>query len=425
LPDDVSKDDRKKPALEARAAVAIFGGGIAGLWLLAQLRSAGMQAVLFESNQLAAGQTRAAQGIIHGGVKYDLEGAGGAAGTVRAMPARWREALAGRGGVDLSGVNVLAPHCHFWTPRGVVGALSGFLGATVVRAHAVKLAADQWPAALGKHPRISGKRPNAGAVYRLDEPVIEIASLARTLAQRHRHAIFKIDWPDGTKFERDRLGNIAAVVFARSDDVRLRLLAGAFVFLCGQGNEAVLRRLEQPRIEAQRRPLHMLMMRGAPTPLFAHCFKLSDKPRLTITSHQASDGELIWYIGGQLAESGVDCEEAELIARGRTELADVLPDLDLSRARFAGFRIDRAEAAAESSRRPDGPVLAREGNVMVAWPTKLALAPALADAIAEQLSGQGKNAGFVTDQPASLDALDGWPQPTIAPPPWEGVAKWH
>ena len=49
--------------------IAIFGGGVAGLWLLNRLRKAGYQAILLEADRLGAGQTRYAQGIIHGGTK--------------------------------------------------------------------------------------------------------------------------------------------------------------------------------------------------------------------------------------------------------------------------------------------------------------------------------------------------------------------
>ena len=54
--------------------VAIFGGGVAGLWTLSLLRNQGYNAVLFENNTLGGGQTRYAQGIIHGGTKYALTG---------------------------------------------------------------------------------------------------------------------------------------------------------------------------------------------------------------------------------------------------------------------------------------------------------------------------------------------------------------
>ncbi|MEZ5480827.1 MAG: FAD-dependent oxidoreductase [Porticoccaceae bacterium] len=51
--------------------IAIIGGGIAGLWLLNRLVSAGYNAILFEQSALSGSdQTVASQGMIHGGIKY-------------------------------------------------------------------------------------------------------------------------------------------------------------------------------------------------------------------------------------------------------------------------------------------------------------------------------------------------------------------
>jgi len=57
-----------------RVDVAIIGGGIAGLWLLARLRQRGYGVLLIESERLGTGQTISSQGIIHGGTKYALRG---------------------------------------------------------------------------------------------------------------------------------------------------------------------------------------------------------------------------------------------------------------------------------------------------------------------------------------------------------------
>ena len=54
--------------------IAIIGGGISGLWLLNSFKSRGFRTLLFEKRSLGSGQTLASQGMIHGGVKYNLEG---------------------------------------------------------------------------------------------------------------------------------------------------------------------------------------------------------------------------------------------------------------------------------------------------------------------------------------------------------------
>src|SRR5690349_15173678 len=92
-----------------RKDIAIFGGGVAGLWLLRRLKSAGYRPVLIEKNSLGAGQTLAAQGIIHAGLKYSLEGIlSEHTQSLAAMPGIWKDCLAGRGELDLSSVKVLA-----------------------------------------------------------------------------------------------------------------------------------------------------------------------------------------------------------------------------------------------------------------------------------------------------------------------------
>ena len=76
--------------------IAIIGGGIAGLWLLARLRQRGYGALLIENQRLGAGQTLCAQGIIHGGAKYSLGGQiSDSAAAIAGMPEAWRRCLRG------------------------------------------------------------------------------------------------------------------------------------------------------------------------------------------------------------------------------------------------------------------------------------------------------------------------------------------
>ena len=49
--------------------IVIFGGGIAGLWLLNRMQNEGYRPILFETEALGGRQTLSSQGIIHGGLK--------------------------------------------------------------------------------------------------------------------------------------------------------------------------------------------------------------------------------------------------------------------------------------------------------------------------------------------------------------------
>ena len=74
--------------------IAIVGGGITGLWLHSLLKSRGYQSLVFERYKLGSGQTLASQGMIHGGLKYNLDGITGTASkTISSMQAVWRACL--------------------------------------------------------------------------------------------------------------------------------------------------------------------------------------------------------------------------------------------------------------------------------------------------------------------------------------------
>lgn len=387
-----------------RIDVAILGGGIAGLWLLARLRKAGYSALLFEHEALGAGQTIASQGIIHGGLKYALDlKLGGASNALADMPARWRACLAGTGEIDLRQVGVAAERHLFWARKTLASRIAGFFGSKLLRGRVDALDMAQWPAVLQNPDHV-------GAVYALDEIVLDVPSLLLALSEAHRPWIKKIDRRNWIAPQGDIVSmNVEA------DGRAHRIEADVVIAAAGRGNEDVLRQLGQPAAAAQRRPLQMVMMDNAPAPLWAHCFDTSDKPRVTVTSHRRADGTLIWYIGGLLAERGAEQSPAELMAFARSELGVLLPHLDLSRSRFSTWRIDRAEGATEDGGKPEGPVLRRVGAVRVVWPTKLAFSPQLADLVLADLPPP--HAAF---DPA--DIAD-WPSPDPAAPPWE-AATW-
>ncbi len=386
-----------------RLDVAILGGGIAGLWLLARLRAQGHAAMLFEAEALGAGQTLASQGIIHGGLKYAIDlKIGQDADALADMPSRWRACLAGKGDIDLAGVRVNAQHHLFWARRSLASRITGFFGSKLLRGRVYALPETAWPQALRDPEQV-------GAVYQLDEIVLDVPSLLTHFAARLAPWIKQ----GGKDFRIERGGNgISALLLRDPMGQERRIEASRYVFAAGAGNEQALAMLEQPAGRAQRRPLRMLLIEGVPSPLYAHCFDTSDKPRVTVTTHQAASGKLVWYVGGQIAETGATQDDAALIASAKREFATLLPRLDLSACRFAGWHVDRAEGATPDGRKPDAPVIQAHGNALLAWPTKLALAPSLADQVLPMLP-----------PPAIGNAADdSWPAPAIAQPIWERAA---
>ena len=381
--------------------VAIFGGGIAGLWILDRLRAAGLSAVLFESDRLGAGQSIASQGIIHGGAKYTLGfGFDGAVKELKTMPAVWRDALQGRRGPDLEKARLLSQRTHLWIPSQLGGGLIGAFSRLMMRSRVEALPRDRWPEGLK-----AGRR--RGAVYALDEVVVDVPSVLAALDAAHSECVRLLPQGVQPKFESGE-ANIGP----------LRVSAQRFVFAAGAGNEKLLAGAGMNDWPYRRRPLHQLMIGGIEEPLYAHCVGRNPKPLATVTTHPTPSGEGVWYVGGLMAEDGVAESPERLIERARQELPKCFPAVDFSSARWATFRVDRAEGLASSTRHLGGPVLGEQREFLAVWPTKLALAPALAEHVCRQFEQQG-----LRPMTSQLDALASLERPKVARPPWE-EAEW-
>ncbi|TVP87276.1 MAG: FAD-dependent oxidoreductase [Pseudomonadaceae bacterium] len=352
--------------------ICILGGGIAGLWLNARLRQQGYSTLLLETATLGGGQSIKSQGIIHGGTKYALHGKlTTAAEAIAAMPKRWRDCLEGTGEIDLTSVRLLSPYHYLWSPGGLVSNMAGFFASKALRGRVDAVKGETLPPVF-QSPRFKGK------VYRLAELVLDVPSVIQRLSELADDSLIAAD---SISIERDADNQIACV---RTGDLTIK--AQRYVLTGGEGNQALQAAwgVEQPAM--QRRPLQMVLVKGAQLPgLYAHCLGSSPKPRLTVTTHPTADGQWCWYLGGELAEQGVDLSAEALIKRAQTELAELLPWVDLSACQWATLKVNRAEPAQSGLVRPDSAYVQGVHNALVCWPTKLALSPHLSDLVLEQL----------------------------------------
>jgi glycine/D-amino acid oxidase-like deaminating enzyme len=395
------------PLLETDAI--IFGGGVAGLWLLNRLHRAGYSAHLLEANGLGGVQTLASQGIIHGGTKYALSGRlSGAARAIGAMPGIWRQCLEGNGEIDLSGARVLSTNQCLWSTGGLASDMAGFFANHAMRSRVTELDEGEYPEALS-HPSFTGH------VYRLDEPVLDTGSLVRELSAPCMGRCLRYEPGSMRLLE----GTPPMLELSDPQAGQLRLRARLLVLAAGAGNQRLIAALGRARPAMQRRPLHMLMVRGQLPPLYAHCLGAGTNPRITVTSHPLDSGERVWYLGGQIAEAGVGRPTGEQIKAGRRELRELLPWLAQDSLRWATLRVDRAEPKQQGGRRPDKPYLELRDGVAVAWPTKLAFAPALADQLLQSMNRAGiRPSGSPGESPD-------WPGPQPARHPWQEVREWN
>jgi hypothetical protein len=246
-------------------------------------------------------------------------------------------------------------------------------------------------------------RQSAAAVYALDEQVIATGSFLDALFQQNERFIFSYD-------------AAAARFAAREVEISgVHLRPRALVLAAGVGNARLLEQLGVPVDLMQRRPLGMVLLRGRLDPLYGHCI-VGGKTQLTITTPVVG----VWQVGGEIAERLAQHEDGE---RARAEaLRDIrrwLPELDLAGLQIAIYRAVRAEGRTEGLRRPSGVHVSRVApQVVLAWPTKLALTPVLADEVFALVTMDLREpAGY--NEPMAPS----WPKPAVARYPWE-EAEW-
>ncbi len=384
--------------------IVILGGGIAGLWLLNRLLTAGYSAILLERAALGQGQSIASQGMIHGGMKYALGGTlTGASESIADMPAHWQRCLRGEGDVDLRGTTVLSDAYYMWPRNSVRSRLNAFFGSKAVRGKVDAVPDAQYPEFFKGHIR--------GPLYRLQDLVLDVPSLLSTLAERCRGHIYRIDWSK-TRIDHDASGKVQGLQLENGMTVSARL----YISAGGEGNEAVLGQLKPASVTMQKRPLQMVVVKHThPHPVYVHCVsdQLTATPEVTLTTHRCHSGGMAWYLGGELAETGAHVDQQEQIARSKRKLQELFPWCDLQNAQWHSFYINRAEAAQPGGKRPDHATLLQGGNVLYCWPTKLTLAPNLAAQVLATLQELNVMPGAAKDLALNL------PFPSVATPPWD------
>lgn len=359
--------------------LAIIGGGIAGLWTLAAAKEKGIKAVLFEKDKLGCGQSLASQGIIHGGSKYSLTGSlSNASKVISSMPSRWLNSKQQQNDVNLSEARILSLHQYLIPAKGADSKLLSFLGSKTMASFSKKITIEHAPQAyqdLGV----------AGSIFELHEPVFAVDSIFEALQKQYQSSIYQheINAQDIKKQDQGfsiSLGNE-------------KILTHKVLLTCGEGFQEFS---SLSNVKMQKRALHMVMVKSQNLPeVFAHFIGRSSKPLLTITSHKHHD-DIVWYLGGNLAETGTTLSSEQQIKKAKELLLELIPNLKNETLEFDSFSINRAEPKQSGLMRPDDAFVETKGSLIIGWPTKLALAPRFADKVLQHVEN-------IVEQDFSLD----------------------
>ncbi len=378
----------------------VVGGGVAGLFVLDALCARGLSALLIERTALGSGQTTASQGILHAGVKYALAGAiGEDARQVSAASALWTARLAAPTG-DLCAVKKLSDSCYLWRSKGIRGmvALAAATHALTTRPRRVAIA-----------ERPSWLSEVAGDVLELPESVIDPRSLLEELARPHTQQIGL-----GKVVHVHRDGGALEISLDTGSATTVR--CEQLILAAGAGNEALALLAGSPT-PMQRRPLRQALLRGKLPLAFGHCIDGS-KTRVTVTSERLSSGEVVWNIGGQIAEVGATMSASEFERHARNEIESALPGLVLTGCTFASLLVDRAEPMTPGGGRPACAYAHTTDRVTTLWPVKLVLAPKIAADVAARIAmNLTRHVNAVVEWPREV------PRPPLADRPWQH-ASW-
>lgn len=375
--------------------VLIVGGGVTGLYLLDELRRRKYSALLVEHVALGNGQTMAAQGILHGGLKHFLTGRSKIlVDALNEMPNAWRTFLAGERKPNLYEVQQRGSHCYCWRAQSL-GGIVGHIGAQVGLHTALsKVTSDERPVPLANC---------RGDVFRVEEQVIDPGSLMQVLKEQNDSLMIhgKVD------FLSPKSGIIGTVNVSSPNEInRASVRPRVVVLAAGEGNEALRKACGLHTPIMQRYPLSILVVKGNLPTLNGFCVDRAHA-KVIVTTHRVSDTYAVW----QIACEGINTLPPGVFqAAAWYELTEALPGFDWPPVEKSMYHINRAEFHDDGSRGSDV-YCEREGDTITAWPHKLVMVPRLTKQILAELDPPSA----ATDVP--LYFRD-WPRPAVAAYPW-------
>jgi glycine/D-amino acid oxidase-like deaminating enzyme len=354
--------------------VLVVGGGATGLLTAIALEEAGMKVTLLESEGLGAQQSNHSHGYLHLGYIY-LAGTTDLVADLRDGSALWRERMK-----------------HFSIPAAVGASQILFSNPFSAQSAVAHWKASGLPQERQEPSPIFSGRREVVAAFRTGERSYDFSAVFRALAAQIPPGI---SYVAGTAHAviRDEDARVVGVrAHLNSQDETVVLEAGRYVLAAGTENERLIQNATHVRGRAYSRTSYMMVLQSAQLPVLSYINPENESYGLFVSSRRHGH-RVVWLVSNFLSYARLTTSKPAfalwtLATWNRLqELVDLesIPDL-----RVGGYVAPKMELRA----RP-GVLSAHAAedyeleNVLVAAPTKLTLAPVLAQQIARDIGKLG------------------------------------
>jgi glycine/D-amino acid oxidase-like deaminating enzyme len=347
------------------ADVLVVGAGAAGVLSAAQLRAAGYSVVVVDADGIGAHQSNHSHGYLHRGHIYGSP----SAQLVRELnrgSSRWASLLA------QAGVEPV-------TARSCIG-----FGNRYTAAHAVRRWREAGLAVVPASVPPPFRSRELPVAFETDEPAYDFTDwlhhAKRTLLEDVRLV------PGRVRRLTARHRTVGAAEVVLRDGTVVELEASAFVVAAGTGSIDLISSVASARGRGVNRTSFMLVLRGE-LPTVSMIVPDHESYGLFLVSRRAGD-DGVWLVSNYLSFAGTATSSAatSLWVRAVARTLARLTSIPLSELSWAFY------AAPKSELRPDRQVMSEHSvedygfrNCFVASPSKLTLAPLLADKVVTEV----------------------------------------
>lgn len=403
---------------EIKTDIVIIGAGIAGIWLTNVLKSMGFNCILLENYAIGSGQTINSQGMLHSGVKYALQGKVTADTlAIKDAPFLWQQALSKNSQIKLTTNCVLADGQYLWSNGKLSTNIANFFVSKVLQSNVSKIEPNNFPEPFNNNKF-------NGSLYKLHETILNVPNTLQELCNPIMDNIIKINT---IEVQQEATQDIINKLLIDINGEKFLLSAKKYIFTAGEGIKNFLS-LFNNSPKMQTRPLHMVAVKAKSLPmLFGHNIGLQQLPSVSVTSHKTSGNSIVWQCGGKIAEDGVNKSSNEQIDIFKSSLKNIFPwlNFDTSEHTWGSLKINRAENLRSDGKKPTHATWFPLNNMIFAWPTKLVLAPMMAEEIVKYLQQELPVEPIKSNNQETnlinLDIIKKLPKPTIASAWWEHI----